>query len=127
MFFNSAGWPVVAPFRYAPLSLATPAQTAEVTSIQAQGAYKVVNHGKDVTAAIKNSDTVRLNADGSLSGAITGTWLHRGNNLIDITLSGAIYNGVLSRQWNVNANAFVVTFTAQNQSGISLWAARTGD
>src|SRR5262245_44324186 len=45
MFFNSAGWPVVAPFRYAPLSLATPAQTADVSAAQAQGAYKLINHG----------------------------------------------------------------------------------
>src|SRR6185436_7914825 len=40
MFFNADGWPVVAPFRYAPLTLATPAQTAEVTSSQAEGTYK---------------------------------------------------------------------------------------
>jgi len=35
-----------------------------------------------------------LNADGTISGAITGTWLHRGNNLIDLVLSGTIYYGV---------------------------------
>ena len=127
MFFNSAGWPVVAPFRYAPLSLANPAQVAEVTSAQVAGAYKVVNHGKDISATIKNSDAMRLNGDGTVSGAATGTWLHRGDNLIDIVLSGTLYNGVLSRQWNTNANNFVVTFTAQTTAGVSLWGSRTGD
>jgi arabinan endo-1,5-alpha-L-arabinosidase len=127
MYFNSQGWPVVAPFRYAPLSLATPAQTAEVTSSQAQGAYKLINHGKDISATIKTSDAMRLNSDGTVSGAVTGTWLHRGNNLIDVTLSGTIYYGVLSRQWNANASNFVVTFSAQNTTGISLWGSRTGD
>ena len=84
MFFNSEGWPVVAPFRYAPLSLATPAQVAEVTAAQAAGAYKMVNHGKDITATIKNSENLRLNSDGTVSGAVTGTWIHRGNNLVDV-------------------------------------------
>ena len=88
MFFNSEGWPVVAPFRYAPLSLATPAQVAEVTSAQAAGAYKIVNHGKDISATIKNSETMRLNSDGTVSGAVTGTWLHRGNNLVDSCCPG---------------------------------------
>jgi len=127
MFFNSEGWPVVAPFRYAPLSLANPAQVAEVTSAQVAGAYKVINHGKDTSAVIKASDAIRLNSDGTVSGAATGTWLHRGNNLIDVVLSGTIYNGVLSRQWNTNANNFVVTFTAQTTAGVSLWGSRTGE
>jgi len=42
-------------------------------------------------------------------------------------LSGVIYNGVLSRQWNTNANRFVVTFSAQAPHGVSWWGARTGD
>jgi len=98
-----------------------------VTSAQVAGAYKVVNHGKDISATIKNSDAMRLNSDGTVSGAATGTWLHRGDNLIDIVLSGTIYNGVLSRQWNTNANNFVITFTAQTTAGVSLWGSRTGD
>ena len=51
----------------------------------------------------------------------------RGRILVAITLaSGGLFNGVLSRQWNANANAFVVTFTAQSADGVSLWGARTG-
>ena len=127
LFFNSEGWPVVAPFRYAPLSLANPAQLPEVTASQAAGAYKMINHGKDITATIKSSDSMRLNSDGTVSGALTGTWAHRGNNHVEVTASGITYYGVLSRQWNTNADAFVVTFTAQDLSGTSLWASRTGD
>jgi arabinan endo-1,5-alpha-L-arabinosidase len=33
---------------------------------------------------------------------------------------------VLSRQWNTNAGAFVVTWTAQSVDGVSIWGARTG-
>ena len=128
LFFNSQGWPVAAPFRYAPLSLAQPAVTADVSNADTAGAYKMVNHGKDISATLKPSRSVRLNADGTLSGAVVGTWIHRGGNLIEIAFSGVgPFYGVLSRQWNPNANRFVVTFSAQTQSGISIWGARTGD
>ena len=81
---------------------------------------------------IKTSQPIRLNADGTISGAITGTWIHRGNNFIDVTLANlnggtAVFSGVLSRQWNTNANRFVVTFSVQAPYGGSLWGARTGD
>jgi hypothetical protein len=33
--------------------------------------------------------------------------------------AGGTFNGVLSRQWNTNASAFVVTFTAQSVDGVS--------
>ncbi|HET9863246.1 MAG TPA: glycoside hydrolase family 43 protein, partial [Steroidobacteraceae bacterium] len=127
LFFNSEGWPVVAPFRYAPLSLADPAPSAEVSAADTAGAYKMIDHGKDISATLKTSVAMRLDADGTVSGAVSGTWTHRGDNLMDITLAGTVYDGVLSRQWNPNANAFVVTFSAQSQAGVSLWGARTGD
>jgi arabinan endo-1,5-alpha-L-arabinosidase len=128
MFFNSQGWPVIAPFRYAPLSLAQPAVAAEVTNSDVAGAYKVVNHQKDISAIVRQSENIRLNADGTLAGGATGTWIHRGNNLVEVSFSGVgPFYGVLSRQWNHNANRFVVTFSATTQGGISLWGVRTGD
>ena len=45
---------------------------------------------------------------------------------LDLT-AASLYNGVLSRQWNTNANRFVVTFSAQASHGVSVWGARTGD
>jgi len=126
-FFNSDGWPVVAPFRYAPLSLATPAQTADVSAAQVAGTYKMIDHGKDISTTIKTSTALQLNSDGTMSGALIGTWTHRGNNLIDLALSGVIYRGVLSRQYNPNANAFEITFTAQADAGNSIWGVRTGN
>jgi arabinan endo-1,5-alpha-L-arabinosidase len=129
MFVNNDGWPVVAPLRYAPLSKATPAVAAAVTSADAAGAYKMVNHGKDISAAIKPSAAIRLAADGTVNGAVTGKWTNTDGNKVAITIDGttAVYNGVLSRQWNTNANAFVVTFTAQNSDGVSIWGIRTGN
>jgi len=129
MFVNDDGWLVVAPLRYAPLSKATPAVAAAVSAADAAGGYKMVNHGKDISATIKSSSAIRLASDGSVSGAVTGKWAYKDGNKITVTLDGtaAAYNGVLSRQWNTNASAFVVTFTAQNSDGVSIWGVRTGN
>ncbi|MGO4467043.1 lipocalin-like domain-containing protein, partial [Pseudoduganella sp. RAF53_2] len=61
--------------------------------------------------------------------AVTGKWTYKEGNKITVTLNGtaAAYNGVLSRQWNTSASAFVVTFTAQNSDGVSIWGVRTGN
>lgn len=127
MFINSDGWPVVAPFRYAPLSLSATSLSSSVSATDAQGTYKMINHGKDISATIKTSQNITLNADGTVSGAATGTWQYQGGNNINVTLASVgSFNGVLSRQWNTNANSFVVTFTAQSVDGVSIWGARTG-
>jgi arabinan endo-1,5-alpha-L-arabinosidase len=127
MFMNEDGWLVVAPFRYVPTNLSQTTVAADVTATDVQGAYKMVNHGKDITATIKQSQVVTLAANGAVSGAVTGTWTHNGNNKITVDLgSTGMFKGVLSRQWNPNANAFVVTFTAQSADGVSIWGARTG-
>jgi arabinan endo-1,5-alpha-L-arabinosidase len=128
LFFNAQGWPVMAPFRYVPLSLAQPAVVADVGNADTIGAYKMIDHQKDITATVRQSTNIRLNADGTMSGAVTGTWIHRGANLIEISSAGqSTFYGVLSRQWNHNANRFVVTFTAQSQQGVSIWGVRTAD
>ncbi len=121
MFINGDGWPVVAPFRYVPTS-------ADVAPADAVGTYKVINHGKDISAAIKQSQVIRLAAGGAVSGALAGSWVQQGGNKVSIALpDGTTYNGVLSLQWNSNANAFVTTFTVQSKAGVSLWGARTGN
>lgn len=129
MFINDDGWPVVAPLRFAPLGKATPAVSASVTAADTAGAYKMVNHGKDISATIKPSAAIRLASDGAVNGAVTGKWTYKDGNKVAITIDGtaAVYNGVLSRQWNTNANAFEVTFTAQNSDGVSIWGIRTGN
>jgi arabinan endo-1,5-alpha-L-arabinosidase len=126
MHLNEDGWLVIAPLRYAPLSLATPAQTADVSAAQAAGSYKLVNHAKDIAAAAKASINITLNADGTVAGGMTGTWTHKAGNKISLVSGGTTYAGVLSRQWNTNAGAFVVSFSALSSGGVALWAIRTG-
>jgi arabinan endo-1,5-alpha-L-arabinosidase len=128
LLFNESGWPVVAPLRYAPLSLSATPLSPAVSSADAQGSYKYIDHGKDITATTRTSQTIRLSADSTVTGAVSGTWRHKGNNYLTIALTnGGSFDGVLSRQWNSNAGSFSVTFSAQSSQGVSLWGVRTGE
>ena len=127
-FMNQDGWIVVAPFRYAPLSLSDVALSADVAEAEVAGSYKYINHGKDITSTIVQSQVIQLTANHTITGAVTGTWAYNSNNYIDITLdNGGLFRGVLSRQWNSSASKFEVTFTAQSNGGVSIWGARTGN
>jgi len=127
MFVNADGWPVVAPYRYVPLGKNAVPLAADVSSKDAEGSYQLINHGKDISATIKTAQNIKLGADGTVSGAVTGTWKHNGANNVLLTLgSSGTFSGVLSRQWNSNANSFVLTFTAQSAEGVSIWGVRTG-
>ena len=123
---NADGWLVAAPLRYVPASAVSPAPASTVTAAEAAGSYKFVNHAKDMLATVKLSGTLALGTAGAASGAAAGSWTHDGNNGITLTLDGVRYNGVLSRQWNPNASAFTVCFSAQSLGGVSVWGIRTG-
>ena len=53
---------------------------ADVTNADVAGEYEMIDHGEDISATLKMSQAFRLNPDGTISGAMTGTWMHRGNN-----------------------------------------------
>jgi arabinan endo-1,5-alpha-L-arabinosidase len=108
MFMNADGWPVVAPYRYA-----NETQPAFLRPEFVFGDYLYVNHGKDITATIKKSQLITLNANGSITGAVTGTWRRPGGNQIEISLPGAsTYKGVLLTEWDETSKSYVTTFTA---------------
>lgn len=115
MFMNSEGWPVVAPHRYAGETI------GDYTADQTAGAYKFVNHGKDITAEIVESELVQLTEDGKITGAVTGTWSLTGGHEAVLTIGGSTYNGVFLRQWDEGTQSWVMTFTAQSEQGVSVW------
>lgn len=116
MFINKNGWPVIAPHRYAAATDKT------VTSEQLLGSYKLIEHGKDISAVVKTSVTVNLAAGGAITGDKTGTWSYDANQQISISLDGAgSYEGVVSRQWHETPAKWAVTFTALSVEGKSIW------
>jgi arabinan endo-1,5-alpha-L-arabinosidase len=119
MFMNADGWPVVAPYRYANETLAA------VRSEFVVGDYLYVNHGKDITAAIKTSQTITLNGDGTITGAVSGTWRIVGSNQVEISLPGAsAYKGYLLSQWDETSKSYVMTFSASSREGIAIFGSR---
>ncbi|MBM7553153.1 LamG-like jellyroll fold domain-containing protein [Thalassobacillus pellis] len=118
MFMNEEGWPVAAPYRYAGESL------DKVYRKDLIGDYKYINHGKDISAAIKKDETIRLTKNNKITGAVNGTWKKTGHNKAELFYGGERYTGVFLRQWNPTSKSFVMTFTAQSKKGVSIWGSR---
>lgn len=130
-FFNSAGWPVVSPLRYAdkvdvnnsarPLS-----ELDAVSHANVVGNYQYVNHGKAISAAITSSTDIVLAMGGSVTGASSGTWQYDASSQsITLTLNGVVYEGKATRQWNQSRQRFEVALTALSADGTAVWAIKS--
>jgi arabinan endo-1,5-alpha-L-arabinosidase len=118
MFLNAHGWPVVAPFRYA-------GETAgKVTRDDVIGEYQYVNHGKAMSAAVTRSERIRLQKNGTITGAVRGTWEQSGPNQATLIVNGSRYDGVFVRQREPESARSVMTFTALSKQGVAIWGAR---
>jgi arabinan endo-1,5-alpha-L-arabinosidase len=129
MFVNVDGWLVASPLRYAPRTNSSGIPQAKVEYVglsEIGGTYQMVNHGRDMAGTAKQSVQVTLGADGSVSGALSGTWRFGGNNTIALTLGGTAFTGALSRQWSEVGQEFRVTLTALNAAGEALWGVHDG-
>jgi len=117
MFLNADGWPVVAPHRYAGETI------REYKKEEVVGAYKFINHGRDITGKVKESVVIRLEADGTVSGSLNGSWSHEGYNLT-ITVGGVEYKGVFIRQWDDDQAVWLMAFTALSADGTAVWGSK---
>ena len=118
LLMNKQGWPVVAPHRYAGEKL------EKVKKSDVMGAYELVQHGKDISADIKESKEIRLNQNGKITGAVAGTWKKTGHNKIELKIDGKIYDGVFLRQWDVASERKVMTFSALSREGDAVWGSK---
>ncbi len=120
MFMNADGWPVVAPYRYAK-EKAAPVRREFVV-----GDYLYVNHGKDISAAVKKSQAITLGTDGRITGAVTGTWRLAGANQVELVVAGAAspFRGVFLNQWNETAQNYAMTFSALSREGVAVFGSR---
>jgi len=87
------------------------------------GAYKFINHGRDITGKVKESVVIRLEADGTVSGSLNGSWSHEGYNLT-ITVEGVEYKGVFIRQWDDDQAVWLMAFTALSADGTAVWGSK---
>ncbi|MFC0252212.1 family 43 glycosylhydrolase [Massilia consociata] len=120
MLMNADGWPVVAPYRYAK------EKAVAVRREFVAGDYLFVNHGKDISAAIKRSQHVTLAANGAVTGAVTGTWALVGANGVELRLQGAAtpYKGAFLSQWDETSKSYVMTLSALSGEGVAVFGSR---
>ncbi|WP_400245873.1 glycoside hydrolase family 43 C-terminal domain-containing protein [Niallia sp. JL1B1071] len=114
-FKNKEQWPVPTPYQYA-------GETIEAVSEEdIIGDYKYINHGKEITGNLTESQWIKLNADKTVSGAVTGTWKLYDNYRVEVEIEGQIFDGVFIRQYDPTSAKWVMTFSAMSGDGVVIW------
>lgn len=127
VFQNEDGWLVAAPFEYTgeEVKSADIASTQQIATDKIAGGYKLLIHRYRLDHANMELATpieVSLNTDGTISGAVSGSWkIKEGTSYISISLGSTIYKGVLVEQTMEPGLTKVVSFTAMNNGGVSIW------
>ncbi|MCP1531663.1 glycoside hydrolase family 43 protein [Bacillus velezensis] len=118
LYMNKDGWPVAAPYRYAG------EPDTHIPAAAASGTYKLIQHGKDITATIKTPKNIQLNNDGTISGEMTGTWTKTDSSKARINLNGTNYDGVFLKEWDSEREKEVVTFSVLSGDGEAVWGVK---
>lgn len=117
---TSDGWLVAAPHRYVPLTGANTVDAGDLV-----GAYRVINHGKDINRTPHHSYYLQLTSDGKVQGAYTGTYSLTATNQVTLSLGSAgTFKGALSWQYDDDRAELIPTFSAINSNGEALWGSQ---
>jgi arabinan endo-1,5-alpha-L-arabinosidase len=125
MFVNEDGWPVVAPFAFNEFT-GGEERIAETgySKDEIVGEYNFLSHMSDTSATIHDTEVINLNEDGTISGAVTGTWEQKkGSYYATIVMNDIEYKGVFFRQKD-EAYQDVMTFTCLSNTNISIWGVK---
>lgn len=104
LFLNDEGWIMAAPFEFDGETITNNdiATKASIADTEIAGDYQFLRHeyGQNTEAkAYESPVNIRLNADGTISGAEKGTWERTaGTDYIALTIDDVVYRGVLVRQ-----------------------------
>ncbi len=121
MQFSEDGWPVVAPFEY---SGDVPSEYG-YNPEDIVGAYEFINHGTDTSATIHAYEKINLNADGTISGAQSGSWSQAEDSAYaTITIGGQTYHGHFLAAQDEKGKR-VMSFTAVGNNNQTVWGAKT--
>lgn len=129
VYQNANGWLVAAPFEYTGEQLKSDdiATSQQIPTSQIPGSYKLLIHDFNLDHSQKELSkpvSIDLKADGTISGAVTGTWsVTEGTCYISIKLenSSYAYDGVMIEQTLEPTNDKVLAFTAVNRNGVTIW------
>jgi len=127
VFQNEDGWLVAAPFEYTgeQVTSADIATTQQVATDRIAGTWQLLvhpfklNHTKKETA---KPVEIELHADGTISGAQTGTWtVGEGTSYVTIKLGTTEYKGVMVEQTLEPTDDKTIAFTCMNRNGVTVW------
>lgn len=133
LFLNQYGWPVAAPFEYTGETVgnAAIAASTQFSDDEITGTYQLLVHKYRMDHANMEQVepvTIHLNADGSVSGAYSGSWATvAGTSYINVTLGGTLYRGVCVEQEMEKQTTKAVCFTAASTAGVNVWGYKVRD
>lgn len=128
MWVNSDGWLVLSPHRYAPIEGVNYVDNQDI-----QGDYRIIFHENDTNTEEHQSLYINLSQGnhvfkGNISGAASGTYTFSENDsLINITIDGTNYNGVVKWQWNKGDERLEPVISAMSPTGEMIWAHKLED
>lgn len=120
-FLNEDQWPVTAVYEYRG---ETPSHYEDSEVI---GSYEYINHGTGTTGEMLETQLLTLEEDGTLNGAVNGTWTKtdsgKGYDYLTLTLDNSVtYKGIFFRQHKEDAAATeAMTFTAIGNDNTCIW------
>ena len=122
LFLNDEGWIMAAPFEFDGETITNNdiATKASIADTEIAGDYQFLRHeyGQNTEAkAYETPINIRLNADGTISGAENGTWERTaGTDYIALTIDDVVYRGVLVRQTIDYTNIPAIAIAALSSS-----------
>ncbi|MDY5577147.1 MAG: glycoside hydrolase family 43 protein [Lachnospiraceae bacterium] len=129
MYVNEDGWLVVSPYEYSGETLSTTGFTATdiagTYDLSIQYRDKVyTSKSKDADKGIYTAVSITLGADGTISGAATGTWKTTTGSNVEMVIDGETYKGVFVKQANETERKDTLTFTLCGNNQM-VWGAKT--
>ena len=127
VFQNKQGWLVAAPFEYngETVTDADIATKELVATSDIPGTYQVLIHKYKMDYEKMEEVTpveVTLNADGTVSGAYTGTWNREaGTSYLTVTLGSTTYNGIIYEEQMDEKSIMAISFSAMGTNGVNVW------
>ena len=127
VFQNEDGWLVAAPFEYTgeAVTSADIATTQQVATDRIAGTWQLLVHPfklNHTKKEIAKPSEIELHADGTISGAQTGSWsIEEGTSFVTIKLGTTEYKGVMIEQTLEPTDEQTIAFTCMNRNGVSVW------
>ncbi len=125
-FMNEDGWPVTAVYEY------RGEKPSGYSPEEVTGLYEFVDHGKKTDGEMLETVLVDLREDGSIGGAVSGTWEKKdsgkGYDYVTMSIGEVTYKGIFFRQHKENTDTEpVMTFSCVGDDNTCIWGSSAAD